>query len=54
MFLGITLKIFEFVERVSKEGLKEHTEEDDLVPFNVSFPMDMLIEQKCLNIGDQV
>ena len=35
-----------------KEGLNACTEdEDDLVPFNLSFPMDMLVEQTCFNLG---
>ena len=45
-------ELFEFADRTSKEGLKARTEdEDDFVPFNVLFPMDMLEEQKYFNLG---
>ena len=45
-------EFFEFGNRVSREGLVGRTEgEATLVPFNVTFPMDMSAEQKCFDLG---
>ena len=45
-------EFFEFGNRVSLEGLVGRTEgEATLVPFNVTFPMDMSAEQKCFDLG---
>ena len=43
---------FEFGNRVAREGLVARNDgEDTLVPFDVTFPMDMSAEQKCFNLG---
>ena len=45
-------EFFEFRNRVSREGLVSRTEgEATLVPFDVTFPMDMSAEQKCFDLG---
>ena len=45
-------EFFEFGNRVSRDGLVARTEDEaTLVPFDVTFPMDMSAEQKCFNLG---
>ena len=45
-------EFFEFGNRVASHGLvARFDDEETLVPFDVTFPMDMSAEQKCFNLG---